>query len=125
MASSWISILFAGGDAGMLRLELSRLTTPDTTPIARHGTLKLMDTFDWSLDRAAITLLFHESAINTELTLLSPAATLLLELPVTDTRWTSVDHLQQPVLSRELSRVVANRALIVQASTPAESHLFQ
>ena len=125
MASSWIWILFTDGDADMLTPEFSRLTTPDTTPIARQGTLKLMDTFDWLLDRAAITLLFHESASNTEVTLLAPAATLLLELPVTDTRWTSVDHLQQPVLSRELSRVVADRALIVQASTPAESHIFQ
>jgi CHAD domain-containing protein len=125
MASSWISVIFACGDVGMLSLELSRLTTPDTTPIDRRGTLKLMDTFDWSLDRSAITLLFHESASNTEVTLLAPSATLLLELPFTNTPWTSVDHLEQPVLSRELSRVVADRALIVQAATPAESHLFQ
>lgn len=125
MVSSRISLLFACGDVGMLSLEFSRLTCPNTTPSTRRGTLKLMDTFDWSLDRAAITLLLHECASNTEVTLLSPTATLLFELSITDTRWMSVNHLEQPVLSRELSRVAADRALIVQASTLAESRLFQ
>lgn len=125
MASSRISLVFSCSDIERVSLAISQLASPSAIPLPRQGILKLMDTFDWALDRSGFKLFIHESRADTQLMLLGPRLSVFEVLPITNTRWLNAEKLDQPFLRRGISEVTHQRALVVQASTPARGQQFQ
>ena len=125
MATSRMSLLLETNDVERAANAIGRMATVKMAPAVRDGTLKLLDTFDWLLDRSNITLQLHETESNTQLILSGPKYSLFSEVPFADIRWVNPADFGLPFLDRQLSRVTSNRALIVQAATSALSYNFK
>ena len=125
MASSRISLVFSCSDVEKVRLAIRQLTNPLAIALPRQGILKLMDTFDWALDRGGQKLLIHEFRTETQLILLGPMLSAFEDLPITNLKWLNAENIDQPFLRRSLSEATHQRALVVQASTPARGQMFQ
>lgn len=125
MATSRMSLLLETNDVERAANAIGRMATVKMAPAVRDGTLKLLDTFDWLLDRSNITLQLHETESNTQLILSGPKYSLFSEVPFADIRWVNPADFGHPFLDRQLSRVTSNRALIVQAATSALSYNFK
>lgn len=125
MPTSEVSLVFTCSDVERVGVAIRQLASPAGTPPPRQGILKLMDTFDWALDRSGLKLLVHECRTETQLMFLGPRLSVFEDLPITKTRWLNAERLDQPFLRRGLLEATHQRALVVQASTPARSQLFQ
>ncbi|MDA8081342.1 MAG: CHAD domain-containing protein [Actinomycetota bacterium] len=125
MASSRISLVFSCGDVERVRLAIRQLASPLAVPLPRQGILKLLDTFDWALERSGASLLLHEYRTGTQLILVGPRLSVFEDLPIANNKWINVETIEQPFLRRSLSEATHQRALVVQASTPARGQLFQ
>ncbi|TAN20422.1 MAG: CHAD domain-containing protein [Actinomycetota bacterium] len=125
MASLRDSLLLTTDDLELLVNSVSKLAPVEGEPEFRKGVLKLLDTFDWALDRSEMSLKLHETNNSAQLVFSEPSFYLISEMPFSNSNWLSPGSFEDPFLSRRLPQVTSDRALIVQAATAADSCQFK
>ncbi len=116
MASARVSLVFPRTDIKILSAAFHGLAHQPVVGAPRSGILKLMDTFDWALDRQDTLLLFYEHDKTAEAIFLGPRHTVVTDLRLSTIDWIDPRRLTEPVMSRLLLSAI-DRSLIIQAST--------
>lgn len=122
MASSRVSFLLTCKDVEAVVNTISQLPVPSHLDEIRHSNVKLLDTFDWALDASQTMLLVDEAKAGTQIILSGPRYFIVAQVQLLKSEWILPELLPNRFISRHISELAADRALLVQVAISTTSY---